>query len=165
MSLYPLPQLVLFEDYNGDWTLYREALYKIFQTTILNKLKFLYFPVKCGGYFPPVEGMHRCCWHLITKNPKQFKNEEERLPDFRRCERIKWIPHILGNCMDPEIFCWENARGSNTHTILWLKKERYMIVLSKRKKYYLLKTAYVHSAGKTITNEKERKEYKDPRKT
>lgn len=158
MSLYPLPSLILLEEHNGDWKLYEETLYKIFQTTILNKLKFLSLPVWCG------RDIDRCFWHLITKNPEQFKIEEDRLPDFRRSERIKWIPHILNNYMDTQLCCWESQRGSNINIILWLKKERYMIVLSKRKNYYLLKTAYVHSKGKTITNEKEMRENKDPRK-
>ena len=164
MSLYPLPPLILFEEHNGDWKLYQEALYKIFKATILNRFSFLNFPVKCA-YLPPVEGMHQCFWHLITKNPTQSKNEEERLPDFRRSEKIKWIPHILNNYMDSQVCCWESRRGSNIHTILWLKQERYMIILSKRKKYYLLKTAYVHSVGKTITNENDMKRSRDPRKT
>ena len=162
MSLYPLPSLTLFENYSGDWKLYQEALYKIFKDTILNKTTFLSLPVRCK-YFPPIEGMHQCFWHLITESPKDSKKDEDREIDLRRCEeRISWIAHILKNHNDSEIICWE--RDYDKHTVLWLKNDCYMIVLSKRRNYYLLKTAYLHRKGKIRSNLRDMAKYRDPRK-
>ena len=162
VSLYPLPPLIPFEEYKGNWKLYQEALYKIFQDSISNKLTFLSLPVRCR-YFPSVEGMHQCFWHLMTESPKYSKKDEDREVDFRRCERISWIPHILINYSNPQIICWE--RDYDKNTVLWLKQDFYMIVLSKRKNYYLLKTAYCHHSSKVKSNSKDMMKYRDPRKT
>ena len=40
-----------------------------------------------------------------------------------------------------------------------------MIVLSKRRGYYLLKTAYRHHKGKIKSNSRDMMKYKDPRKS
>ena len=161
MSLYPLPSLVLLKDYNGNWKLYQEALYKIFTDTILNRATFLSLPVKCK-YLPPIGGMHQCFWHLITAT-KYSKKDEDREVDLRRCERITWISHILKHYNDSRIVCWE--RDYDKHTVLWLKKDCYMIVLSNRKNYYLLKTAYHHRKGKIKSNSRDMERYRDPRKS
>lgn len=161
VSLYPLPPLLPFEKYNGNWKLYEETLYNLFQNSIVNKLTFLSLPVRCK-YFPAIEGMHQCFWHLITESPRHSTKDEDREVDLRRCERIVWIPHILKNYNDQQIICWE--RDYDKHTILWLKKDCYMIVLSKRNNYYLLKTAYYHHKSKIKSNLRDMKIYKDPRK-
>ncbi|KTD42875.1 hypothetical protein [Legionella parisiensis] len=161
MSLYPLPDLVLFESFGGDWNNYQNALYQLFLDKIDRKLSFLGLPIKCR-YFEPISEMHRSFWHLVTSGPVE---DEDRTVDFRRCERINWIPHIIQHSSYSEILCWENKRGSNINTVLWLPPEQYMIILSNRKDYYLLTTAYVHDERKGKTNLKESSANKDPRKS
>ena len=159
MSLYPLPSLILFKDFKGSWENYKQALYEVFLNSILGKLNFLNLPVNCRS-LQPVNEMHRCFWHLISEGSLE---DEKRTLDIRRCERIAWIAHLLNNYQSPELACWENRRGSNSNTILWLPPENYMIVLSRRGAYYLLTTAYMHDARKKKTNEKECEIYRDPR--
>lgn len=159
MSLYPLPPLILFEDYQGIWENYKLELYKVFLDSIVNKLIFLNLPIRCR-YFQPIDNMYRCFWHLISEGAL---DENDRFPDMRRCERLGWIAHIINNHADLDVACWENKRGQNSNTVLWLPSENYMIVLSRRKDYYLLVTAYPHSERKIKTNERERKIYMDPR--
>lgn len=161
MSLYPLPTLILFEDSQGNWDDYRQKLYEVFLNTIVNKLTFLGLPVKCR-YFQPIGEMYRCFWHLISEGSL---HDEDRLPNMRRCERLLWIPHLINHYNHTELFCWENKRGQNNNTVLWLPPENYMIILSRRKDYYLLITAYPHDDRKAKTNEKERRLYLDPRKS
>jgi len=106
--------------------------------------------------------MHRCFWHLISEGALK---DDDRIPNIRRCERIPWIAHIINNQNDQELRCWENKRGSNTNTVLWVPTERYMVIFSNRKDYYLLTTAYVHKDRKSIRNEKEASTCIDPRKS
>ena len=143
MSLHPLPQLLLLKDYNGNWEDYRKIVYQEFLDNIVEKLEFLGLPIKCKR-LELVSGMYRTFWHLITDNREKSMLDEDRTTDFRRCERIKWIAHIIRNHNDSSIKRWENKRHGNKNVILWLKSENYMIVLSKRKGYYLLTTAYIH---------------------
>ncbi|HAT9099625.1 TPA: hypothetical protein JBF32_14290 [Legionella pneumophila] len=161
MSLYPLPDLVLFESFDSDWNNYQNALYQLFLDKIDRKLSFLGLPIRCR-YLEPVSEMHGSFWHLITSGPGI---DEDRIVDFRRCERISWIPHIIQHSGYSEILCWENKRESNMNTVLWLPPEQYMIILSKRKDYYSLTTAYVHDERKGRTNQKESSVNRDPRKS
>ncbi len=153
---------MLSSSYNDNWDSYKDAVYQFFLDSIVGKLTFLGLPVSCR-YFQPIGDMHRSFWHLITENPENSQNDEDRLVDYQRCERIKWIPHIINNCNDSNVACWENKRGGNTNTVLWLQQEKYMVILSKRNGYYLLTTAYQHSDGKYKSNAREMKENKDPR--
>ncbi len=53
MSLYPLPPLLLLQDFGGNWDAYKQALYQIFLDTIADKLSFLRLPISCR-YFNPL---------------------------------------------------------------------------------------------------------------
>ena len=161
MSLYPLPSLLLLQDFGGNWETYKQALYQIFLDTIVDKLSFLGLPISCR-YFQPIGDMHRSFWHMITTGDL---DDEERIPDLRRCERICWVPHIVAHHENVDILCWENKRKANINTVLWLPSESYMIILSKRKDYYLLTTCYVHDSRKAKTNMQEANTHKDPRKS
>jgi len=84
-------------------------------------------------------------WHLIQE-AYQTNQEEDRIPDFRRCERIRWPRPIIENAVKPDILVWENTRHSNSGVersiCLWFKEKEYLVILRKRKKYLLLWTAY-----------------------
>jgi hypothetical protein len=107
--------------------------------------------------------MHRGFWHLITEDHNNHKNDEDRIVCMRRCERIRWVSHLISNINNSEISCWENKRGSDKNIVIWLESENYMIVLSKRKEYYLLLTAYPHNESKGRKNKREMSCSIDPR--
>ena len=161
MSLDPLPPLMLLQDFGGNWDTYKQSLYQIFLDTVVDKLLFLGLPISCR-YFQPIGDMHRSFWHMITTGSL---NDEDRIPDLRRCERISWVPHMINHHDNSEILCWENKRKANINTVLWLPPENYMIILSKRRDYYLLTTCYVHDSRKARTNMQEAKICRDPRKS
>ena len=132
-----LPELILFE---GNWNSYVEWLYKIYmQEVVHGRLSFSNLPIKTR-YHPPSRGKGSGFWHVIQEGP----SEDERTPDLRRCERISWISWMIRNATkDDRISWWEEVRGSYRDVLLWLEQEDYLVVLSKRKGYYLLKTAYI----------------------
>lgn len=159
MKLPSLPELITLESCNGQWEDYLNTIYAIFLEEVVNgKLSFLGLPIHCQ-YRPATQGKHFGFWHLISEG----NLEEDRVPDLRRCERIKWISHIIKNAHSAQIKCWENKRGSNKHIVFWLPNENFIVVLAKRKDYLLLKTAYVHHARKTSKFRKEQEDYSDPR--
>jgi len=68
--------------------------------------------------------------------------EDDRTPDLRRCERIRWVRWMIENGVaHPEIHEWQNTRGTEVNTLLWYREE-YLVVLAQRRDYWLLKTAY-----------------------
>lgn len=68
--------------------------------------------------------------------------EADRLPDLRRCERIRWPKQVIENEYMDEIRVWEEMKNGNTRIHLWLYAEGYLVVLDKRDRYCLPWTAY-----------------------
>lgn len=138
---------------SGEWDQYQEAIFKVFQDTIVNgNPTFLGLPVK-PKWFEPYKGKHFTFWHLISEGEK----EDERTPDLRRCERIGWIKWVLDNCgSHPGICFWEEKRkrGSKDY-IIWYEKGNYVVILSKRSYGFLLKTAYCPKPHKIATLKRE----------
>jgi hypothetical protein len=137
-----LPSLIRYADFGGDWNKFIEEVYSKFKIDFLDdfnrqNLKFEGVPLSLRRH-PLVRGKEASFWHLVSTGDI----EEERLPDFDRCERIAWAKAILDNANDLVIKRWENTRGSNTNICLWLEDENYMVVLGKRNGYLLLLTAY-----------------------
>lgn len=132
-----LPRLVAL---SGDWSSYVERIYKIYLATIVNGgLEVDGYPVKCR-FHPPSKGKGFGFWHIIQEG----LTEEERTPDLRRCERIEWVSWIIMQLgKDTRITWWEEKRGHEKYKLLWLEEEDYLIILAKRKNYWLLKTAYL----------------------
>lgn len=151
----PPPELILFSDFDGDWTLYEAALDEIFVREIRSGLTLDGLPVHCRR-IPESDGRWAAFWHLIQEG----KIEDERTPDLRRCERIRWVRWVIDNANSaPEILRWENARGTEKNVLLWYREE-YLVVLSKRSGYLLLKTAYcTDKKGRIADLRRERDEF------
>ena len=153
MVTMELPDLFLF---HGDWARYIEELYRIYLDEIVNgDLIFQGLPIKCQ-FRPESKGKGYGFWHVISDGPA----EDERLPDLRRCERIQWISWIIrGAGHDSRISWWENKRGRSTNVVLWLEKEDFAVILAKRSRYYLLKTAYCLKPHRRKTFRKEKEAF------
>lgn len=142
-----LPALEFFDDYGNDWATYEAALYTIFKEDFLDSHPF-YKKIRVSVKHYPIEyGKEEAFFHTTCKN---YTGGGERVPDFRRCERIRWIRAFIENyncdptqCEDCEgVKVWNEPYKSKTRVHLLLEEERYMVVLEKREGYYLLITAF-----------------------
>ena len=106
-----LPELFLF---HGNWQEYVDALYAIYEKEIVwGNLTFNGMPVK-SQYRPPTDNKGYGFWHVISDGPV----ETDRIPDLRRCERIRWIAWAINNVdTDQRIKCWKNRRGRDIHIV------------------------------------------------
>ncbi len=150
------PELLLFSDYEGDWNRYETALAEIFMREIARGgLTLDGCRVQCRR-IPETAGRWAAFWHLIQEG----KIEDERTPDLRRCERVRWVKWVIENAnCNPEISRWENVRKTEMNILLWYKEE-YLVILAKRSDYLLLKTAYcTEQAGRIASLRKERDEF------
>jgi hypothetical protein len=146
-SPYPdwLPELIKFEEFGGNWQKYVDYLFGVF------KKDFIYSaPTYDGARVscrrdPIFDGKYAGFWHCISEG----KNENERTPDLRRCERIGWVRPIIENSPEATITIWINRKKSDLRCYLWFNKE-YLVVLSKRKKYFLLITAFLTDRKHTV---------------
>jgi len=129
------PALLLFE---GDWGRYQRQLSDVFSRELSNgNPVFRGIRVSCQRR-PETDGEWFAFWHLISEGHV----EDERIPDMRRCERLPWVRWIIDHAdNDNEIDVWEyqNRRAKNIY--LWYREE-YLVVLSRRNGYFLLKTAF-----------------------
>ena len=133
-----LPPLVLFETYNGNWEKYLNVLYDFFSEDFITSNPS-YRGVKLSlKRHPIIQGKEATFWHIISEG----RAEDERVPDLRRCERIRWPRPIIENPEAPILKIWENKRNGEKRICLWLEQQEYLVILAERKGYILLWTAF-----------------------
>ena len=142
----PPPDLVPWD--GSDWNAYEDAIYcEYLQTVAHASLRFLGAPVKVR-FRPESKQKGYGFWHLISEAPEQSnRNEDDRIPELRRCERVRWVAWCIANAGKPGFPWWENQRGGETHVVIWAEAHDYAVFLAKRSPpdgtlFYLLKTAY-----------------------
>ena len=133
-----LPALIPFADYDGKWPEYCESLYAIFRRDFVSSKPT--YPSKRFGMkrYPEYNGKEATFWHLISEG----KDEEERVPDMRRCERIAWPKPIIEAMASDSVRVWKNARGRYVRVLLAVEDFSYVVVLDEREDFVLLWTAY-----------------------
>jgi len=148
------PELIRF---SGQWLPYEDEIYEVYLETVVRAgLTFAGAPVR-AQFRPDTRGKGFSFWHLISEAPSQRnRNENDRIPDLSRCERIRWVAWCIENADSEGFSWWENQRNRETHVVIWAEAHDFAVVLARRDKkggprYYLLKTAYClrsHSAAK-----------------
>lgn len=134
-----LPELVLFNDYGGDWDKYLDALYEFFKADFIDR-KPLYNGRRLGLKRHPMTcGKEATFWHMIQEGAE----EKERIPDLRRCERIRWPKPIIEHSNNAAVKVWKNKRKGEDRICLWLEPEEYLVILADRGSYILPWTAYM----------------------
>lgn len=133
-----LPDLVLLSDHRGSWANYVDALYRHFtHDFVLSKPVFRGERLALKRH-PMEQGKEATFWHLTSTG----RDEASRLPDLRRCERIRWPRPVIDNSTDHPVSVWANKRGGEERICLWIRADNYLVVLARRKGYLLPWTAY-----------------------
>jgi hypothetical protein len=83
-------------------------------------------------FFPEMErGKEVIFWHMTSRDDKATG---ERLPDFRRSERLPWARPMIDNSRQPEVLAWDYEEGDRTvKTYIWLKDHDFLVLLKKYK--------------------------------
>lgn len=163
MDKVTLSSLIYYEDAENGWQEYQKELYKIFcrdikdgELTFKGKIvKIRYQPIKFGK--------EEAFFHITCQD---YNKGGERVPDFRRCERIKWIRQFIkaaeirakveynGQSYDLKIWTEQIKRELRYHILC--EELRFMVVVAERDKYCLLITAFYfdhdHSLRKKLKN-------------
>ena len=84
--------------FSGDWASYENRLYEIYLDTVVPAgLSFQGAPIR-AQFRPETRGKGFSFWHLISEAPdKSNRNEDDRIPDLTRCERIRWVAWCSNN--------------------------------------------------------------------
>lgn len=138
-----LPELI---EFNGsNWEEYQNKIYQIFLNDFIHT-----FPIYEGKKVqirrhPTYNGKEESFFHITGGH--EDKNVD-RVPDLRRCERIKWPRKFIDNylCTCPShcnnFKIWKNNYKGNYRVNFLNEKEKYLVVIEVRKKYCLLITAF-----------------------
>jgi hypothetical protein len=143
-----LPGLLLFEEYGGSWREYEDALYDVFRRDFVDTTAtFQDWPIRVRRE-PWLKGKEWLFWHITDKDVEPGSGDEERIPDFRRCERLPWIRPMIEHSTDPALRVWEEQRAGDQRAHLWLEHQDFLVVLARRRGYWMLWTAfYIDSNG------------------
>ena len=153
MSVLVFPDLILFEDFKGNFKSYFASVYEVFESDFIkSNPKFNGSKVSAKKH-PEVDGIHRTFYHITHEG----EDEANREPDIRRMERIKFPKFFIQNNTLKDFYVWENKRGKDTRVLIFNESQDYLVVLTKRKDYYLFWTAYL--IENTHTKRKIFKEY------
>lgn len=133
-----LPELVLLEDYGGNWEAYLNRIYQIFKNDFVDSKPI--YPGKRMSLkrHPLTKGKEATFWHFIQAGP----NEDDRIPDLRRCERIPWPRPIIEGFQSDKVCAWKTRRNTHRRIVIALKDFSYVVVLEEREDYVLPWTAY-----------------------
>jgi hypothetical protein len=133
-----LPPLVCLEDFDGDWYRYLEALYQHYQNDFSRTRPVFEGAMLGVKRMPQFDGKDATFWHITSTR----RTEDDREPDFRRCERIRWPKSIIEHVSDERVKYWENERRGGNGICLWLEDDDYLVVLRKRASHIMFWTAY-----------------------
>ena len=145
MSVEWLPELVLLEDFHGDWHVYLERIHDQFLDDFIRNEPT--WPGKRVGVkrHPEHGGKSATFWHFISDGTV----EAERLPNLRRCERIGWPRPMMDEYdgADPlaggsRVRWWKEARRGEDRYLLAPEDFSYIVVIADRGDYVLPWTAY-----------------------
>lgn len=132
------PALIELNDYAGDFKNYFNAVYTVFETDFI-KTQPKYEGLKVAvRKYPEVDGLHRTFYHITHEG----EDENNREPDIRRMERIRFPKFVIDNNTHAEILIWKNQRGKDERIVLFNETENYILILADRKDYFLFITAY-----------------------
>lgn len=137
-----LPPMISVE---GDWRDIVIRLYQAFERDFKKgQPSFEGRPVWWNRRILSGETYEEGFWHLITRDDR---TTGERLPDFRRAERLPWCTPTIRNDQDPGVKVWDYEEGSGKiRTYLWLESLDYVVILEKQRKGKKREAAFLVTA-------------------
>jgi hypothetical protein len=142
---------------NGPWEEVLFGLYQVFEKDFkLGRPEFEDRLVLWDSRILPGDKYEEGFWHLISRDDRETG---QRLPDFRRAERLPWCAPTLRNSRDPVVKVWDHGEASGrVRTYLWLEDLDYVVIVEKKegrkRKLVFLVTAYYvdgDSARRSLT--------------
>lgn len=138
MSTLIFPDTIELNQFGGNFANYFNAVYAIFENDFIKTQPLFKGDRVSVRKYPEVDGLHRTFYHITHEG----EDEENRTPDIRRMERIRFPKFVIENEQHAEILIWENKRGKDERIVLFNEVENYILILTDRKGYYMFITAY-----------------------
>ena len=154
-----LPPLVKYENFSSDEE-FLDVLYEYFkQDFLLDKPKYKGISLRLKR-MPIRNNREATFYHITTKG----KNEDNRVIDIPRAERIRWIKPIIES-NDKTLMIWENNRKKEENILIFHEQENFLIVLRKRTNGLMFWTSYFVNKCYKLKLIKEHDKYHNKLKT
>lgn len=130
-----LPPLCLFANHGNHWGRYEEFLYSRFRRDFIVQPPRIGREVVHVNLAPVVNGKEESFWHLVTETEhvvRDGKEMPERVPNFRRCERIDWPGAILREGESERVRVWRERRPDGRRIVHALADFSYLVALAIR---------------------------------
>lgn len=138
-TYFELPELIELAQFGGDFNRYLEAVYELFKRDFIDR-KPVYRGMRLGlKKYPLSQDKEATFWHMTSEG----NDEDNRIPDFRRMERIQWPAPMINSSTHPYLKVWENTRGTKINVLIFHDAENYLVVLRKANGYIIPWTAYL----------------------
>lgn len=154
-EIMELPDLILLQEYRGNFSDYFEAVYEIFKHDFIDSRPRFRGRRLGLKLYPLVDGKEYTFYHMTHEGDI----ETDRNPDLRRMERIRYPRPLIQDSEHPYLKVWENKRGNKTRVLIWHEAEEYLVILDDRGEFLLPWTAYL--VTENHRKRKLRNEYED----
>lgn len=144
------PGMICLEDFGGNVAAHIEAVYEAYVKELVKaNLEFLGVPLSFK-FAPATDNKGFAFWHAVQEEG-ETPAEDDRRVDPRRCERITWPAYMIRNAQPDgqgNVLWWRVMRGTRKRVVMWLKDEKYVLILEDRKTYWLFWTTYTVRSGR-----------------
>lgn len=133
-----LPDIILLEEYSGNFNSYNEAVYEVFRNDfILSRPTYEGTVLRLKAH-PYVDGKEYTYYHFTHSGDI----ETERIPEMRRMERMPFPRPMIDNSEHSDLRVWRVKRGTKERILILSERDKYLVVLEDRGEYILPWTAY-----------------------
>lgn len=133
------PDLIHLSAFGGNFTQYFSALFDVFEKEYIKTHPYYDGKRVVTKRYPEEETMHRTFYHLTHSGD----DEKNREPNLERMSMILYPKFCIENSSHEEFIVWENERGKDERVLILHLETKYLTVITKRKDYYILTTAYL----------------------
>ena len=114
ISLDKLPKIITLEEYGGNYQTYIDAIYDVFFRDFIQH-KATFGTNKLNLRFKPLQQNRAYAFYHMTH---VGEDEDNRLPDLRRCERMPWARPTIEQAEDYPNYAAKREKEYQT----WKKK-------------------------------------------
>lgn len=141
-----MPPLILLEDFDGDFSQYMEAVYAIFKRDFVDSKPNWEGKRFALKKYPMEFGKEHTFYHITHEG----HDEKNRIPEFRRMERIAFPRFMIDHVKHPTLKVWLKRINNSNRIHILNEEERFIVVLDVREEIFLLWTAFYIEQNHTL---------------
>lgn len=138
-----LPIICTLDDVGGVWDDFEEVIYQVFKDDFIHSQSCFRGKNVAIINEKQYKNKERSFWHIVSEG----KDDSNRLPNLRRCERVSWVKFLIeiceSSCSTVNVWTAFHNKSKRNRIYIWCPRVDYIVVLEDRKCKYQLITAFV----------------------